>query len=150
MNKKINIVVDSSGSMSEEDKNAVVKYLLNGISNVMELSDFHGVEFELYQWGKNSKKLGCLNNVKIEFTGRATIEGLNVLSQTIDENQPIIFISDGNFEVENINILQNMSNDIIPVFVGTDANRVLLKEVAANKVIYSVTDFMQALYEARK
>ena len=37
MGKMVNIVVDASGSMAEDDKNAVVKYLLIGISHAVEL-----------------------------------------------------------------------------------------------------------------
>ena len=57
MSKTVNIVVDASGSMAEDDKNAVVKYLLNGISNIMGTSDFYDVKFVLYQWGQSSKKI---------------------------------------------------------------------------------------------
>ena len=35
MENLVNIVVDASGSMGEDEKNAVVKYLLNGISSAM-------------------------------------------------------------------------------------------------------------------
>lgn len=34
--KNINIIVDASGSMGEDEKNAVVKYLLNGMSSVQK------------------------------------------------------------------------------------------------------------------
>ena len=57
MSKIVNIVVDASGSMAEDDKNAVIKYLLNGICNVMGTPDFDSIEFALYQWGQESKKI---------------------------------------------------------------------------------------------
>ena len=41
-----------------------------------------------------------------------------------------------------------MSENIIPVFVGIDANRTMLQDIATERVVYSVTDFMQAIYDA--
>ena len=40
-----------------------------------------------------------------------------------------------------------MSVNIIPIFVGIDANRTILQDIATEKVVYSVADFMQAVYE---
>ena len=37
--KMINIVIDSSGSMQEDDKNAVIKYLLSSINNAKYMGD---------------------------------------------------------------------------------------------------------------
>ena len=65
----------------------------------------------------------------------------------IDENQAMIFVSDGNFTSGDKAQIKKMSVNIIPIFVGIDANRTILKDIATEKVVYSVTDFMQAIYE---
>jgi len=139
--------VDASGSMAEDDKNAVVKYLLNGICNVMGTPGFDDVEFALYQWGQESKKIDNLEKAKIEFAGRSPLSGLEELKQIIDENQTMIFVSDGNFNSGDKAHIKKMSVNIIPIFVGIDANRTILQDIATEKVVYSVTDFMQAVYE---
>ena len=150
MRKIVNIVVDASGSMSEDDKNAVVKYLFNGISNVTELTDFRDVDFALYQWGQTSKKIESLENAKIEFAGKSLVSGLDELTQMIDENQPLIFVSDGNFNSGDKVGIKRLSKYIVPIFVGIDANRTILQDIATERIVYSVTDFMQAIYEACK
>ena len=86
MSKTVNIVVDASGSMAEDDKNAVVKYLLNGICNVMRTPGLGDVEFALYQWGQESKKIDNLEKAKIEFTGKSPLSGLEELKQIIGKN----------------------------------------------------------------
>lgn len=147
MSKTVNIVVDASGSMAEDDKNAVVKYLLNGICNVTGTTDFDNIEFVLYQWGQKSKKIENLEKAKIEFSGKSPISGLEELKQMIDENETMIFVSDGNFDSGDKVQIKKMSVKIIPIFVGVDANRTILQDIATEKVVYSVTDFTQAIYE---
>ena len=147
MSKTVNIVVDASGSMAEDDKNAVIKYLLNGICNVMGTNDFGNIEFVLYQWGQESKKIENWEKAKIEFAGNSLLSGLEELKQMIDENQTMIFVSDGNFNSGDKEQIKKMSVNIIPIFVGIDANRTILQDIATEKVVYSVTDFMQAIYE---
>lgn len=150
MSKIVNIVVDASGSMMEDDKNAVVKYLLNGISNAADTSDFCDVDFVLYQWGQTSKKIGGLEKAKVEFAGKSSLSGLEELMRMIDENQPLLFVSDGNFNSGDKANIKKLSVNIIPVFVGIDANRTMLQDIATERVVYSVPDFMQAIYEACK
>lgn len=147
LSKTVNIVVDASGSMAEDDKNAVIKYLLNGICNVTGTTDFDDIEFVLYQWGQESKKIENLAKAKIEFAGKSPLSGLEELKQMIDENKTMLFVSDGNFTIEDKAQIKKMSINIIPIFVGIDANRTILRDIATEKVVYSVTDFMQAIYE---
>lgn len=150
MSKTVNILVDASGSMAEDDKNAVVKYLLNGISNVIESSEFQDIEFAFYQWGKTSKKIDSLEKAKIEFAGKSSMSGLEELKKMIDENDPMLLISDGNFNSGEKTHIKKLSVNIIPIFVGIDANRAMLKDIATERVVYSVTDFMQAIYNICK
>ena len=150
MSKTVNIVVDASGSMAEDDKNAVVKYLLNGISNVIGSPEFQDIKFEFYQWGQTSKKIDSLEKAKIEFAGKCSLSGIEELKKIIDENYPMILISDGNFNSEDKIHIKKLSVSIIPIFVGIDANRALLKDIATERVVYSVPDFMQVIYNTCK
>jgi hypothetical protein len=150
LGKIINIVVDTSGSMTEDDKNGVVKYLLNGINNISETTDFKNIEFILYQWGSISKKIGNIDKAKLEFAGRGTIEGLDELSKMIDDNQALIFISDGNFTLKETEKIKKLSKSIVSIFIGVDANRLMLQKVSSEKIVYSVTDFVQAIYDIYK
>jgi hypothetical protein len=150
MNKIINIVVDTSGSMAEDDKNAVVKYFLNGIVNILKTSEFDNIDFILYQWGEESKKIESLQNAKLEFKGKASITGIEILQQYIDRNQSVIFVSDGNLSKQEKVGIRDLSVNILPIFVGIDANKAILKEIATKNLVYSIPDFMQCVYDASR
>lgn len=148
MNKIVNIVVDASGSMAEDDKNGVVKYLLNGINNIIETNVFDDVKFILYQWGQEIKKFENFEKAKIEFAGESNFLGLEELKKLLSKDQTIIFISDGNFDLEYKVQLKDLSTNIITIFIGLDANRAILKDIATDNVVYSVTDFVQVIFDA--
>lgn len=148
MGNIINIVVDASGSMTEDDKNAVVKYLINGICNVKETKEFTNAEFVLFQWGINSVKFENIETAKLEFKGKNSYKNFSTIKDDIDYESPMILISDGEFNEDDKEEIKKLSKQIIPIFVGVDANRAVLKDIATDKVVYSVTDFMQALGEA--
>lgn len=145
--KSINIIVDASGSMAEDDKNAVVKYLLNGISNVIR-NNLSDVSLSLFQWGIETKQIDSIDTAKICYAGRNGVDGLEKISSRINNQEPIILISDGNFESDVKEKIKELSNIILPVFVGLDANRTVLKDISTNKRVYSVVDFVQALFDA--
>lgn len=148
MNKIVNIVVDASGSMVEDDKNGVVKYLLNGINNIIETTDFDDVKFILYQWGQEIKKFENFEKAKIEFSGESNYSGLEELKKLISKNQTILFISDGNFGLKYKSQIKDLSTNIITIFIGVDANRAILKDIATENIVYSVTDFVQVVFDA--
>lgn len=148
MNKIVNIVVDASGSMAEDDKNGVVKYLLNGINNIIEPNLFDDVKFILYQWGQEIKKFENFEKAKIEFAGGSNSLGLEEIKKILSKDQTIIFISDGNFDLEYKVQLKDLSTNIITIFIGLDANRAILKDIATENVVYSVTDFVQVIFDA--
>ena len=92
-------------------------------------------------------KIENFEKAKIEFAGKSPLSGLEELKKMIDENQTMIFVSDGNFNSADKVQIKKMSVKIIPIFVGIDANRTILQDIATENVVYSVTDFMQAIYE---
>lgn len=149
MGRVINIIVDASGSMAEDDKNAVVKYLINSICNVKQTKEFYDVEFVLFQWGSNSVRFENIENAKLEFKGKTSYDDFKQIEDEIEYEFPMILISDGGFSKNDKVKIEKLSKQIIPIFIGIDANKAILKDIATDKVVYSVPDFMQALVEAK-
>lgn len=149
MSKIINIVVDASGSMAEDDKNAVVKYLINSICNIKQTSEFCDVEFVLFQWGNNSVKFENIEKAKLEFKGKTSYDDFAPIEGEIEYENPMILISDGGFSRNDKLKIEKLSRQILPIFIGIDANRSILKDIATDKVVYSATDLMQVLVEAK-
>lgn len=149
MRKTVNVVIDVSGSMAEDGKDTVVKYLLNGISGsqrtVFADDELH---FYFYTWGKCAESIPSEMAAKISFGGKADVSGLEKLKELMDASIPLIFISDGNFEKKCIEKIKSMSYNILPIFIGTDENISRLEEISSNKMVYSVVDFVQAICDA--
>lgn len=66
----------------------------------------------------------------------------------LDSQDAVILISDGNFESDIKKKIKELSNNILPIFVGVDANRTILQDISTSKIVYSVVDFVQALFDA--
>lgn len=149
MSKIVSIVVDASGSMAEDDKNAVVKYLINSICNVRQTKEYSDVEFVLFQWGNNSIKFENIEKAKLEFKGKTSYDDFVPIENEIEYESPMILISDGGFSKNDKVKIEKLSKRIIPIFIGIDANRFILKDIATDNIVYSAADFMQALDETR-
>lgn len=145
--KNINVIIDASGSMGEDEKNAVVKYLLNGMFSVIR-NNLLDVSLSLFQWGIETKQIDNFEKEKLCFAGRTSVKGLEELSSWINDQEPMILISDGNFESDVKKKIKQLSNRILPIFVGVDANRTILQDISTNKSVYSVVDFVQVLFDA--
>lgn len=102
----------------------------------------------MYQWGQEIKKFENFEKAKIEFAGGSNSLGLEELKKLLSKDQTIIFISDGNFDPEYKVQLKDLSTNIITIFIGLDANRAILKDIATENVVYSVTDFVQVIFDA--
>lgn len=129
--------------MLEDDKNAVVKYLINGISNGV-----NNLQYRFYQWGEITGPIG--NDFKVEYKGKGNCTGLEKLQGLIDKNDALLFISDGNINSDEIKKIKELSETIITIFIGVDANKSHLKRISTNTSVYSVVDFMQALIDTQK
>ncbi|WP_300276173.1 VWA domain-containing protein [Peptacetobacter sp.] len=148
MKKIINIIIDSSGSMMEDDKNTIVKYLINGICSAHRNLIIENMSINLFQWGKETKQLDNLENAKIDFGGRNNIYGLEIIGKLINKEDTVLFVSDGSFGVLEKEHIMKLSNNILSIYVGIDANKKILKDISTNKEVYAVMDFIQALFDA--
>ena len=147
MKKIVNIVIDASGSMVEDGKNAVVKYLLNGIISASKKNEFKDLEFELFQWGKETKKIDNIEKARINFAGKSDTKGLVILENILNVNKPILLISDGNFDSDEKEKIKCFGKKIITIFVGVDANKSILQSISTDTTVFSAEDLFQALRE---
>lgn len=148
MAKDINIIVDASGSMIEDGKNTVIKYLINGICSAKRNGIFGDTSFKLFQWGEETKEIYDMEKAKINFSGKSKAEELKKINELINKRDAILFISDGNIESKEKNAIKKLSNNITTIYVGIDSNKKILKDISSNKVVYSVMDFVQAIIDA--
>jgi len=90
-----------------------------------------------------------LYKAKLGFKGKTSYDDFTPIEGEIEYENPMILISDGGFSKNDKLKIEKLSRQILPIFIGADANRSILKDIAADKVVYSATDLMQVLAEAK-
>ena len=122
MSKYLNILIDTSGSMAEDCKNAVVKYLLNAITSC------DGIEVKNYYLvGNQCIKVEDIAGLKITYGGQMTTTAINGCFREMSNEENTLLISDGCFDVDTEKAIskQNMSS--------CEAMALELKEAAENQ-----------------
>ena len=145
--KKIIVIVDTSGSMAEDDKNAVVRYLLSDIGNLREKEEFSDCFFALYGWGEALQKVEDWGNIRFAFSGRSGTGGLEEIGKEEKEYGSLLLISDGNFTEDVKNAFLKLGRDrrTAVISVGMDARRSVLREISTKGEVFAVTELVTAV-----
>lgn len=143
--KNIAVIADTSGSMAEDDKNAVVRYVLGSIANLREKREFSSYCFELYEWGASTRKAEDWDNIKLSFAGRTDVEALGAVLEEGDSS--LLIVSDGNFPKKTLKALKDLclKYRTAAVSVGMDASRSALRDITTNGEVFSVTEIAAAI-----
>lgn len=141
--KMINIVIDSSGSMQEDDKNAVIKYLLSSINNAKYMGDLKNIRFDFFCLGTNTFKMK--EETKIKFSGDINLENISKLKDIINMEYSTILISDGNLDTKVKEEIKKIFKNLFCIYIGIDANLNILKYISSTNKVYSVIDIFQLL-----
>ncbi len=142
MTAKSLILVDTSGSMAEEGKKSVIRYLLYAIDNFYK--NEYSVEIaSIYLWAEKIEKFEL--NQKIQYGGKADISTLSEFLK--NETRPVLIITNGNYtsKVEK-KITENISNKkIIAMLIGPDNNKVRLLNTFGAINIFETEDLFECL-----
>ncbi|TGX98813.1 hypothetical protein E5357_07565 [Hominisplanchenecus murintestinalis] len=138
----VNVLVDASGSMTENDKESVVKYLLYAINGYANGDNSFSIK--LFQWGNRLIEVESVFKVEIE-EGRASDEVVEFLRNHSEDKNFII--TDGGFTREIKNGIRTIPDrkDIYYVGVGCDCNMPSLRSVADSEHIYLAQDAISCL-----
>lgn len=140
MTKELNVLVDVSGSMAEDCKNAVVNYLLNAISSKTD-----SIKINVYLLGNSLEKAEKVGGEKISYGGQMSVNVVNKAFHEMSEGTPVLVISDGCFDADTENALAKHKADIVCVAVGSDALLSNLQRCSKNKKIYQAEDIISAI-----
>lgn len=138
----VNVLVDASGSMVENGKEAVVKYLLYAINGYA--NEDKRLFIKLFLWGSSLKEIESISKAELG-EGRASEEVAGFLrDHSKDMN---LVITDGGFTRETKNGIRNILDrkDIYYVGVGCDCNMPSLRNVADSEHIYLAQDVIACL-----
>ncbi len=138
----IDVLIDVSGSMSENGKDAVVKYLLYAINSYIVENTASSIK--MFQWGQDIHEIE--STAQIEFgAGKATEKIADFLCK--DKGEMSIVITDGGFSRKIKNEIKKMQNReyIYYIGVGCDCNLPSLRNVADLEHIYNAQDIITCL-----
>lgn len=140
MSKYLNVLIDTSGSMAEDCKNAVVKYLLNAITSC------DGIEVKnCYLVGNQCIKADDIAGLKITYDGQMSTNAINGYFREISDGENTLLISDGCFDVDKEKAISKHKDNVVCVAVGEDAMLNNLQRCSKNKKVYLAEDINAAI-----
>lgn len=142
MNINVNIVMDASGSMSENGKVSIMKYIINSAEGYSK--EEGTITLSLYQWGDKIEPLNDLAEFRIrdansegdiaEFVGKHTEE-------------EILILSDGGFSAKTKKAVRGMQGkeNVFCIGVGCDCNFPAIRSLIDVKNIFKPQDIITCL-----
>ena len=124
MEKKIVVLIDSSGSFFENGKRGLQTYLIDAIYHASKTIFHQEAEISFFTWAESVIPYEPYE--KINFGGNANLDSFREWLLKIEEHTEIILLSDGNFrsEPDDLYLLaKNRNIRIIAFAVGADASR---------------------------
>lgn len=140
MSKCLNILIDTSGSMAEDCKNAVVKYLLNAITSCDGI-----VITSCYLVGNQCIKVEDIVGLKITYGGQMKAASINSYFREISGQTKTLLISDGCFDIDTEKSISKQRDNVVCIAVGEDAMLNNLQRCSKNKKVYLAEDVNAAI-----
>ncbi len=138
----INVLIDVSGSMCENGKEAIVKYLIYAMNGYIKENMTSSVR--LFQWDQNIREIE--SPTQIEFSSGKTSERI-VEFLNKNNGELHLVVTDGGFSRIVKNELKKIENrkNIYYIGIGCDCNLPSLRSVADLEHIYSAQDIITCL-----
>lgn len=158
MNKIIQIIVDTSGSMDEMGKIHLQRNLCRYAAQLrlIDRERYSDLYIYFYQWAQNISEITLLSDGDIPSLKAEGSSSLSELSNFLSlhfkdtEITKVLILSDGNFPNSDIVSFQNQRgtfSDLIirTVAVGADADLLKLKKISTNNTVYLSENMASAI-----
>ena len=91
----VHVIVDASGSMVEDSKRGIVKYILVGMEHVHQWTNFSSCEYKVYQIGEKTGYIGTLESyenmdLSVALSLKNTFNNLVCIGLGADINRSIL------------------------------------------------------------
>lgn len=129
-------VIDASGSMGEEGKKSVIRYLIQAITGIME-----------ERYPKTEYEILCWNNQILPYEGKAEFEGIaeaGVFEDFLGNHQKdtILLIGDGNYSDDVKRVVKSSDNKLMYLMLGCECNRSRLIKLFSADNLYETVDIV--------
>ena len=131
------VLVDVSGSMMEEGKGSVVRYLLHAIE-ALYTNEYTQTDYKIFMW--NDEIVEYNPDTKIVFNGKNNEMTLSeFLKKCYDKS--LLFMGDGNYSDKVMKVISECKTERkLALMIGADCNRGKLQRVFGTSKIYDAAD----------
>lgn len=142
MNSNVNIVMDASGSMSENEKVSIMKYIINSAEGYSK--EDRTITLSLYQWGDTIEFLNDLSAFRIQ-DGNSEGDIAEFANKHLGEK--ILILSDGGFSIKTKKAVRRMQGkeNVFCIGVGCDCNFPAIRSLIDDKNIFKPQDVITCL-----
>lgn len=128
------ILVDTSGSMAEEGKKSVVRYMLYAIEGLLH-DEWSGYSYRIYLCNSDVKEY----DTKVVFTGKVSAKKLEDFLKG-RRDSTVLLLSDGSYSEEVKTVFKKSGVKLLALMVGGDCNKAVLQKMADVENLYESTD----------
>lgn len=133
------IITDASGSMGEEGKKSVIRYLIQAITGIME-ERYSDIKYEILCW----------NNQILPYEGKSEFEGIaeaGVLEEFLGKHQKdtVLLIGDGNYSDDVKRIVKSVNNKLTYLMLGCECNKSRLMKLFSADNLYETVDIVTCI-----
>lgn len=137
----INVIVDVSGSMTENGKDSVVKYLLNAVEGYAAREE---ISYRLFQWGDGIESLPDVSGLAFR-QGPASRRIAEFIKEHPGERS--LILSDGGFSREAEQAMKGIPErkNVYYIGVGCDCDMSAIRRLADADKIFPPQDLITCL-----
>ena len=132
-NEKVFLLIDTSGSMIENEKSSILMYIYRPFKTII------GDRLLAYSWGDEIKEISKVSELKMQ--GKINNETTEKFLNNLEENSHLVIMSDGSFETDVFKRLEKKLN-IYFVGIGSDVDKKILEYTFGKNNYFEAYDIL--------
>lgn len=132
-NEKVFLLIDTSGSMIENEKPSILMYIYRPFKTII------GDRLLAYSWGDEIKEVSKVSELRMQ--GKINNETTEKFLNNLEENSHLVIMSDSSFETDIFKKLEKKVN-IYFVGIGSDVDKKILEYTFGKNNYFEAYDIL--------
>ena len=132
-NEKVFLLIDTSGSMIENEKPSILMYIYRPFKTII------GDRLLAYSWGDEIKEVSKVSELRMQ--GKINNETTEKFLNNLEENSHLVIMSDGSFETDIFKKSEKKVN-IYFVGIGSDVDKKILEYTFGKNNYFEAYDIL--------
>jgi len=132
-NEKVFLLIDTSGSMIENEKPSILMYIYRPFKTII------GDRLLAYSWGDKIKEVSKVSELRMQ--GKINNETTEKFLNKLEENSHLVIMSDGSFEIDIFKKLEKKVNMYF-VGIGSDVDKKILEYIFGKNNYFEAYDIL--------